>query len=250
MFRAQLEHMLHTIVSFFTRTLVQIAKTMYSNAVRFRFWPRSPLEDEEKVRLLPEGYQEVPQQEGTTMVNPRLRFGFGDYGPHEEEGASQPGNNSLPHDDDDNDQSWHPDDDALTSATYSSSYKARKAGAQHPYRQYPLGPTTASQMANQQGYSRLPNDDDDNRDLANPDQGWNSEDDTLTSAAYSSGDRVTNAPPHDVPDSVQYVSEGEDTNTIMQDDYMPPVIYRPRISRPPIALFRLPEPTMESRSLP
>jgi hypothetical protein len=195
------------------------------------------------------------------MINPRLRFGLGDCERDKEEGAKQPGNNLLPHHDDGNGQTRHPEGHALTSATYTSSYKARKAGTHHSYPQFLLRPMTASRMANQQGYSRLPNDNDDNRDLANPDQSWNPDNDTLTSAAHSSADIAHNAPPHgsttgpqmpmsNVPNPVQYVSEDKDADTVMQDNYsdLPSAINGPLTSRPPpasrptMALCRLLEP--------
>jgi hypothetical protein len=182
------------------------------------------------------------------MANSPSRSGLGDDEPSDEEGALWSGINSPPHDDDTHlDQSWDPGRETLTSLSYTSSYKARKAAAHHFYSGYSLGPTTATQMADQHGYTRNPNDDEDHRDLANPDQGWNPDNDTLAFSAVSSGDGAND------PNAGPYASEDEDADTVMEDDYsdLPPLVYGPPTSiplptqSPSMAQYPLPEPHYE-----
>jgi hypothetical protein len=195
------------------------------------------------------------------MVNRCLKFGFGHYGP-QKEGACQD-RSYLPHDDDGHtDQIWDSEGDALTSATYTSAYAVRSTVGRYLYPRYRVKLTVDFLMANHQDSSRLPNDDDGYRDLPNPEQGWNPDNDTLTSATFSSSHAAHNAPQHNshrhdssgsstapqMPmfntpnDGPEGVSDDDDADTVIDDSDLPPVNYSPPILRPLMPQRRLREP--------
>jgi hypothetical protein len=158
-----------TIIPTFARTLVQIVKIMYDQAVRFGSEPRPPHVDEERARLLPEQHQEVAHRD---MVNQDLNSGSGDYGRESQEGTNRDDSGHLPRDDDERfDQMVDPQGELLTSATYTTSFAARKSGLHHSYPRYLSGSLTAHHMADQQDPSHMANEDAENRELADPDHG-------------------------------------------------------------------------------